>query len=84
MSLKKHLIEYIFIFLYFSFLIYFFQNLSSNPNSRFIFAASLPIFYLLWAVAHHFFEERLKFHIFLEYLSISLFIFIILLTASNI
>jgi len=83
MSLKKHLIEYIFIFLYFSFLIYFFQNLGSSPNARFIFAASLPTFYLLWAVAHHLFEERLKLHVFLEYLSISLFVFIILLTASN-
>lgn len=84
MNFKKHLVEYIFILLYFSFLIFFFQNLSSNPNSRIIFSASLPIFYLLWAVAHHFFEERLKLHIFLEYLSISLFVFIILLTASNI
>jgi hypothetical protein len=84
MNLKKHFIEYIFIILYFSFLIYFFQNLSNVPNARFIFAASLPTFYLVWAVAHHLFEERLKLHIFLEYLSISLFVFIILLTASNI
>jgi hypothetical protein len=84
MIFKKHLIEYIFIFLYFSFLIYFFNNLSLNSNARLIFAASLPTFYLLWAVAHHFFEERLKLHVFLEYLSISLFVFIILLTASNI
>lgn len=83
MSLKKHFVEYIFIVLYFGFLIYFFQNLSYIPNSRIIFAASLPIFYLLWSVAHHLFEERLNLHIFLEYLSISLFVFIILLTASS-
>jgi hypothetical protein len=43
----------------------------------------LPTFYLLWSIAHHFFEERLNLHIFLEYLSISLFVFIILLTASS-
>jgi hypothetical protein len=83
MSIKKHLIEYVFIIIYFSFLIYFFQNLGSSPSARYIFAASLPTFYLLWAVAHHLFEERLKLHVFLEYLSISLFVFIILLTASN-
>jgi hypothetical protein len=83
MSIKKHLVEYIFIILYFSFLIYFFQNLTSNIYARYIFAASLPTFYLLWAVVHHFYEERLKLHVFLEYLSISLFVFIILLTASN-
>jgi len=83
MSFKKHLVEYIFIFMYFSFLIYFFNYLGNSNYARYIFAASLPTFYLLWAMAHHMFEERLKLHIFLEYLSISLFVFIILLTASN-
>ena len=83
MNYKKHLLEYIFIALYFGFLIYFFEFLQTNSYSKVIFAASLPLFYLVWSVIHHYFEERLTLNIFLEYLSISVFVFIILITASN-
>jgi hypothetical protein len=83
MNLRKHIIEYSFIALYFAFMIYFFQNLGDSFFSKIIFAGALPVFYLLWSVVHHYFEDRLTFQIFLEYLSISLFVFIILLTAST-
>ena len=83
MNYKKHLFEYTFIGIYFGFLLYFFQYLTFSPYSSYIFSASLPAFYLLWSLLHHYFEERLNLNIFLEYLSISLFVFIILITASN-
>lgn len=83
MNLRKHLIEYSFIAIYFGILIYFFQNLGDSFFSKIIFAGALPLFYLLWSVVHHYFEDRLTLSIFLEYLSISLFVFIILLTAST-
>lgn len=83
MNLRKHIIEYSFIAIYFGILIYFFQNLGDSFFSKLVFAGALPLFYLLWSVVHHYFEDRLTLHIFLEYLSISLFVFIILLTAST-
>jgi len=83
MNLIKHLIEYSFIALYFGFMIYFFQNLGDSFFSKVVFSGALPVCYLLWSVVHHYFEDRLTLPIFLEYLSISLFVFIILLTAST-
>jgi hypothetical protein len=78
----RHLFEYTFIGVYFGLLIFFFSNYSYNPISKVIFSLSLPLFYFLWGVVHHYFEDRLTFGVFMEYLSISIFVFIILITAT--
>lgn len=83
-SKTKHLIEFGFILVYVLGFILAFQNYSGEYESKLIFSVTLPLFYLLWSVMHHYFEGRLTKAIFTEYLSISLFIFIILFTATNI
>lgn len=81
---KIHLIEFTFIFLYILGFIFSFKNYTGNFESKLIFSLSLPLFYLIWSTLHHYFEGRLNKAIFMEYLSISIFVFIILFTASNI
>jgi len=79
-----HYLEYGFIFLYIVGFIIAYRYFTGSYESKLIFSISLPLFYLIWSVLHHYFEGRLNLPIFMEYLSISLFIFIILFTASNI
>ncbi len=79
----RHLFEFTFIGLYFGILIYFFSYFTFSEAHKFLFSISLPLFYFLWGVIHHFFEDRLTREVFFEYLSISIFIFIILFTASS-
>jgi len=83
MNQLKHPIEFSFLAIYVGVLLYFFEKLGDSFFSKIVFAGALPLFYLLWSVVHHYFEDRLTIHVFLEYLSISLFVFIILLTAST-
>jgi hypothetical protein len=85
MKIKTHkFIEYTILFLGVVLFAFFFWRLGKNTFPRILITALAAIFYSLWGIIHHLLEHRLTVEIALEYILISFFVFLLVLTALNI
>ena len=85
MKTKGHkIIEYTVLLLgvvVFSVLFYFFRY---DRSMELILIAIAALFYAVWGLVHHAYEKRLNLEIALEYILISFFIFLLVLSALSV
>lgn len=85
MKLKTYkLIEYAILFFGVISFAFTFWYVGNNNIFRILLTAGAAVFYSLWGIIHHLIEHRLSLEIALEYILISFFVFLLVLTALNI
>lgn len=77
---EKHLFHYLVLIVFFVLSSVVFAFVRYNYIGRLILVISVCVFYALWGIIHHAVEGRLTKVIALEYILISVFVLILLLT----
>jgi hypothetical protein len=78
---ERHLLEYIVLFTGFAVLLALFYIFRYNRNALLMISGGGSVFYSIWGIIHHGLEGRLNKTIALEYMLISVLVFILLYIA---
>ena len=75
---RGHLIHLIYLFLGLCFSFFLFITLQYDPLYQFFAIALGVLYYIVWGCLHHYFMDRLSFHVALEYILVGSVVLLLL------
>lgn len=75
MDKETHIYHYLFLIFGLLASFFFFINFRQNPGYQMLSALAGCVFYSVWGIMHGFLEQRINWHVALEYITLSLFVF---------